>query len=229
MDLNLGEEASDTNWVLEILPAVGSPPHFNNTWPDQRTLPGEGQGSLATIHYNRTVLAINPPYSSDGPPTFRRRTIWWTERLCVELIKFFGAWFSQHKELVEKSSTFLVKATYFANFQDVLRAYPGLNGYVQIIKMKAQYTHLCKVWKTITDQMKVSPGDPMPVDFLDRVSRGGMSPQVYILLKDAIEERRHIETPLIIPDSPEDKISKSTAACASFLVSGIQAESSASQ
>ncbi|WAQ91447.1 hypothetical protein PtA15_14A331 [Puccinia triticina] len=95
--------------------------------------------------------------------------------------------------------------------------------------MKAQYTHLCKVWKTITDQMKVSPGDPMPVDFLDCISRGGMSPQVYILLKDAIEERQHIETPSIIPDSPEDEILKSTAACASFLVGGIQAESSASQ
>jgi hypothetical protein len=60
---------------------------------------------------------------------------------------FFDAWFTRHQELVNKSSAFLVKATYFANFADVLRQYPRLDGFVQIMEMKGQYTHLCQVWK----------------------------------------------------------------------------------
>ncbi|KNF06409.1 hypothetical protein PSTG_00292 [Puccinia striiformis f. sp. tritici PST-78] len=224
MDLPSGHPSSDTEWVLEILPPMASAGEHV-----QPILPGDYPRSSATIVYNRTVLSKNYQRGDDVVPTFRRRTIAWDERLCLELVRFFGDWFSRHQELIKNSSAFLVKTTYFANFADVLRAYPRLDGFVRIMEMKGQYIHLCQVWKTVTEQMEVSAEDPIPVDFADRVSRGGMSPLVYILLRDAIGEHRRIETPSIIEESSEDEISKSTAACASFLIEGLQAELSASQ
>ncbi|KAI9611780.1 hypothetical protein KEM48_004444 [Puccinia striiformis f. sp. tritici PST-130] len=215
MDLDSGHPSPDTEWILEILPPMASA--------------GDHVQRSPTVVYNRTVLSKNHQRGDDGVPTLRRRTISWDERLCLELVRFFGDWFSRHQELIKNSSAFLVKTTYFANFADVLRAYPRLDGFVRIMEMKGQYIHLCQMWKTLTEQMEVSAEDPIPVDFADHVSRGGMSLLVYVLLKDAIGKHRHIEIPSIIEESPEDEISKSTAACASFLIEGLQAELSASQ
>ncbi|WAQ82833.1 hypothetical protein PtA15_3A197 [Puccinia triticina] len=230
MDFDSGHPSSDTKWILEILPPMALAEDHVNSSPRQPTLPGDHPRSSATVVYNRTVLLENRQSGTDGPPsTFCRRTIFWNKRLCVDVVKFFADWFLRHQELVKKSSAFLVKATYSANFADVLQAYPQLNGFVQIVEMKGQYTHLCQMWKTITEQMEVSAGDPIPVEFADCVSRAGMSPLVYVLLKDAIGKHRHIETACIIAEAPADEISKSTAACASFLIEGLQAELSASQ
>ncbi|KAI9619406.1 hypothetical protein KEM48_006320 [Puccinia striiformis f. sp. tritici PST-130] len=212
---------------------MASTGHHADCSPHQPTLPRDHPRSSATVVYNRTVLSKNHQRGTDGAPSmFRRRTISWDERLCIELIMFFGDWFSRHLELVKKSSAFLVKATYFANFADVLQAYPRLDGVVRIMEMKGQYIHLCQMWKTLPDPYRANGGicgDPVPVDFAARVSRGGMSPLVYVLLKDAIGKHRHIETPSIIQSSSVDELSKSTAACASFLIEGLQAELSASQ
>ncbi|KAA1112500.1 hypothetical protein PGTUg99_021184 [Puccinia graminis f. sp. tritici] len=225
MDVESGDLSSEGEWVLQILPAMAIAGDDNICLPDQPTLSGDRPGWSANVVYNRTVLTKTHPNASNRPPsTFRRRTILWNEHLCVDLVMFFDVWFTRHQELVNKSSAFLVKATYFANFADVLRQYPRLDGFVQIMEMKGQYTHLCQVWKTLTEQIKVSAGDPMPDDLMYRVSTGGMSPLVYALLKDAIGKHRHIQTPFIIKDSPEDEISKSTEECASFLVEGLQAE-----
>ncbi|KAI9610799.1 hypothetical protein KEM48_004718 [Puccinia striiformis f. sp. tritici PST-130] len=230
MDLPSGHPSSDTEWVLQILPPVAPAGDHVNPSAHQPPPPGDHPRSSATVFYNRTVLTKNHQRGIDGATsTFRRRTISWNERLSAELVMFFGDWFSRHQQLVKNSSTFLVKATYFANFADVLRAYPRLDAVARIMEMKGQYIHLCQVWKTLTEQMEVSAGDPIPVDFADRVSGGGMSPLVYVLLKDAIGKHRRIETPSIIEESSEDEISKSTAACASFLREGLQAELLASQ
>ncbi|POW01110.1 hypothetical protein PSTT_12685, partial [Puccinia striiformis] len=160
----------------------------DNSLPGQPALPRDRPASAGTVYFNRTIPSKNQQCGSDVPPLCHRRTILWTERLCLELVTFFGAWFSRHKELVDKSSAYLVKATYFSNFVDVLRAYPRLNG--------------CK----ITGEMNLSAGDPMPVDFTDCVSNGGMSPLVVILLKHAIEERQQFQSPFMFVESPEDKV-----------------------
>ncbi|POW08012.1 hypothetical protein PSHT_09174 [Puccinia striiformis] len=200
MDLPSGHPSSDTEWVLQILPPVAPAGDHVNPSAHQPPPPGDHPRSSATVVYNRTVLTKNHQRGIDGATsTFRRRTISWNERLCAELVMFFGDWFSRHQQLVKNSSTFLVKATYFANFADVLRAYPRLDAVARIMEMKGQYIHLCQVWK------------------------------VYVLLKDAIGKHRRIETPSIIEESSEDEISKSTAACASFLREGLQAELLASQ
>ncbi|KAI9611576.1 hypothetical protein H4Q26_008531 [Puccinia striiformis f. sp. tritici PST-130] len=207
MDLPSGHPSSDTEWVLQILPPVAPAGDHVNPSAHQPPPPGDHPRSSATVVYNRTVLTKNHQRGIDGATsTFRRRTISWNERLCAELVMFFGDWFSRHQQLVKNSSTFLVKATYFANFADVLRAYPRLDAVARIMEMKGQYIHLCQVWKTLTEQM-----------------------EVYVLLKDAIGKHRRIETPSIIEESSEDEISKSTAACASFLREGLQAELLASQ
>ncbi|POW03560.1 hypothetical protein PSHT_11662 [Puccinia striiformis] len=73
---------------------------------------------------------------------------------------FFGDWFSRHQQLVKNSSTFLVKATYFANFADVLRAYPRLDAVARIMEMKGQYIHLCQVWKTQSSNHTKTLPDP---------------------------------------------------------------------
>ncbi|POW01122.1 hypothetical protein PSHT_12727 [Puccinia striiformis] len=200
MDLPSGHPSSDTEWVLQILPPVAPAGDHVNPSAHQPPPPGDHPRSSATVVYNRTVLTKNHQRGIDGATsTFRRRTISWNERLCAELVMFFGDWFSRHQQLVKNSSTFLVKATYFANFADVLRAYPRLDAVARIMEMKGQYIHLCQVWK------------------------------VYVLLKDAIGKHRRIETPSIIEESSEDEISKSTAACASFLRTRLQAELLASQ
>ncbi|KAI9607107.1 hypothetical protein H4Q26_005621 [Puccinia striiformis f. sp. tritici PST-130] len=223
MDSNPSQQASNAEWVLQIIPEMGLTGDRDNSLPGQPALPRDRPASAGTVYFNRTIPSKNQQCGSDVPPLCHRRTILWTERLCLELVTFFGAWFSRHKELVDKSSAYLVKATYFSNFVDVLRAYPRLNGCVRIIEMKGQYTHLCTVWKKITGEMNLSAGDPMPVDFTDCVSNGGMSPLVVILLKHAIEERQQFQSPFMFVESPEDKVTKSTAACASFLIDGIQA------
>ncbi|POW14027.1 hypothetical protein PSTT_03268 [Puccinia striiformis] len=230
MDLDSGHLPCDTEWILEILPPMASAGDDDvDSLPHQPTH-GDRLRSPDNVVYNRTVLTKNHQRGIDGATsTFRRRTISWNERLCAELVMFFGDWFSRHQQLVKNSSTFLVKATYFANFADVLRAYPRLDVSARIMEMKGQYIHLCRMWKTLTEKMEVSVGDPIPVDFADHVSRGGMSPLVYVLLKDAIGKHRRIETPSIIEESPEGEISKATAACASFLIAGLQAELSASE
>ncbi|POV95753.1 hypothetical protein PSHT_15495 [Puccinia striiformis] len=210
MDLPSGHPSSDTEWVLEILPPMASAGEHV-----QPILPGDYPRSSATIVYNRTVLSKNYQRGDDVVPTFRRRTIAWDERLCLELVRFFGDWFLRHQELIKNSSAFLMKTTYFANFADVLRAYPRLDGPQPLIRQGLS--------QTVTEQMEVSAEDPIPVDFADRVSRGGMSPL------GCHWQHRRIETPSIIEESPEDGISKSTAACASFLIEGLQAELSASQ
>ncbi|KAI9606211.1 hypothetical protein H4Q26_004586 [Puccinia striiformis f. sp. tritici PST-130] len=208
MDLDSGHPSPDTEWILEILPPMASA--------------GDHVQRSPTVVYNRTVLSKNHQRGDDGVPTLRRRTISWDERLCLELVRFFGDWFSRHQELIKNSSAFLVKNTYFANFADVLRipttrwvcSNHGDEGSIHSSLPKPLIRQ--RLCQTLTEQMEVSAEDPIPVDFADHVSRGGMSLLVYVLLKDAIGKHRHIEIPSIIEESPEDEISKSTAACAFF-------------
>ncbi|POW04879.1 hypothetical protein PSTT_10101 [Puccinia striiformis] len=215
-------------WELEILPARSSLSDHDDppSPPDQQIRSADRPASGAVV-YNRTILwknrLVNPSVHQRGehdePPTIFRHIIHWTERLCVDLIQFFSAWYQRHIDLVNKASMFLMRATYTYNFEDVLRAYPRLHGKVSIMEMTGQYVDLCRKWMTVNVRENLSVNDQMA-----HISGKGMSPLVYVLLKNTIENKRHIENPPIIVATPDVEISRKSAECASFLAEGLRAE-----
>ncbi|POV96014.1 hypothetical protein PSHT_15353 [Puccinia striiformis] len=215
-------------WELEILPAMASSNQDDSASPPGQQL--RSHPASGAVVYNRTILwknrqqvLVNPSVHQRGepdePPTTYRYIIHWTESLCLELIQFFGAWYQRHIDLVNRASIFLMRATYADNFEDVLRAYPRLHGKVGIMEMTGQYVELCKKWMTVKPEENLSVNDRMAY-----ISGKGMSPFVYALLKNAIENKRHIENPPVIVATPNEWISRTSAACASFLAQGLWAE-----
>ncbi|KAI9627477.1 hypothetical protein H4Q26_017380 [Puccinia striiformis f. sp. tritici PST-130] len=79
--------------------------------------------------------------------------------------------------------------------------------------------HIDMKWTTINPSNNLSTNDHMAY-----ISGKGMSPVVYVLLKNTIETERHIENPPIIVADPDVEISGTLAACASFLAKGLEAE-----
>ncbi|POV94069.1 hypothetical protein PSHT_16455 [Puccinia striiformis] len=204
--------------------------HVDSSSPADQQFGSADRPASGAFVYNRTVLWKNRPTALANPsvhqrvephkpPTIYRHIIHWTEGLCLELIQFFGAWYQRHIDMVNRASVFLMRATYTYNFEDVLREYPRLHGKVGIMEMTGQYVDLCKKWTTINPSNNLSTNDHMAY-----ISGKGMSPVVYVLLKNTIETERHIENPPIIVADPDVEISGTLAACASFLAKGLEAE-----
>ncbi|KNE95987.1 hypothetical protein PSTG_10678 [Puccinia striiformis f. sp. tritici PST-78] len=134
MDFDSGNPAGNIGcapgmWELEILPAISSAGNHDPDEDIHPTHPADPPGR--SIVYNRTILRKNcQQVLADSSSDFYRRTIHWKEGLCIELIQFFGAWYQRHTDLTNKSSVFLMRATYASNYEDVLQAYPLLNGYL---------------------------------------------------------------------------------------------------
>ncbi|POW16752.1 hypothetical protein PSHT_06669 [Puccinia striiformis] len=79
------------------------------------------------------------------------------------------------------------------------------------------------LWKN-RPPVLANPSNTSTNDHMAYISRKGMSPIVYVLLKNTIETERHIENPPIIVANPDIEISRMSAACASFLAEGLKAE-----
>ncbi|KAI9621559.1 hypothetical protein KEM48_007692 [Puccinia striiformis f. sp. tritici PST-130] len=73
MDSNPSQQASDTEWVLQIIPEMGLTGDRDNSSPGQPALPRDRPASAGTVYFNRTILSKNEQCGSDEPPLCRRR------------------------------------------------------------------------------------------------------------------------------------------------------------
>jgi len=126
----------------------------------------------------------------------RRPPFDWTDERTLQLIQFFRAMYRKHKEMLTSLSTYDLKTNYHAGYEEVRNLFTNL-WEVRLSQMLAKYEELIPFWTQIWKVLDATAAEAT-ADLTTQIERQGMTVEIFLSLKDSIEERHEVNIqPLI--------------------------------